>query len=661
MRIFLVTSEILGAVKNGGIATATSHLSILLAKSGHDVTLFLVGQDRLDFADRWALFYDLAGVKVVSLTLPSAPVYPEYIAQSTQVFEQLRFLPADVILFQDWLALGHGCMVAKRCGIAFQKTALAVITHGNTPWLFEANRGFPSTRHALATCYMEQRAIELADAVVSPSAHMIQWMSNAGWKLPEQASVIPLFLDSLQFLGAELPPSDRRSTIPRPSHIAFFGRFEERKGIDIFLSALGLKDVAELDFKITFLGRPLPAFSVEEIRARIAVSRPDLLNRVEFKTDLTSDEAQAFLAENDCVPVIPSLIDNSPCVVYESIKLGLPFIASNSGGIPELIHPDDREHCLFSPNAKSLASKLREVLTADSWTASMPSYTSSEVAAAWLDWFESLPAKTARRRKAPNTARPPEITVVVTHYERPHLVTQALRALALQSDPDFDVLLIDDGSSSEAALEFLTSLESGFEDLRLRVIRQSNKYLGAARNEALRHIETPYVIFIDDDDVPFPNFVEVFRRAALSSDADIVTCQMQFFYDSQAEPKLSDLPIGTRLGYSGGPLALATMSNCYGPSTAIFKKRVVPDLGGFHEVSQVGYEDWHLYLRAAFAGRTIFSLPLPLFWYRIAPDSMVRSTSAYQNMRIISEAFKAQVPAQLHPLLDFVAGLHPTP
>ncbi len=658
MKIVLVSSEILAATKSSGIATATSHLSILLAKSGHQVTLFHVGHDTLDFADRWSLFYNLAGVKVLSFTLPSAPIDPDYLAQSTQVFEQLRFLSADVILFQDRLALGHGCMIAKRCGIAFEQTALAVISHGNTPYLFEANREFPASKHALATSYMEQRAIEFADTVVSPSAYFIDWMSNAGWNLPEDTSVIPYFLDSLQLLGSELPLFSRRSTIPHPSHFVFFGRFEERKGIDIFLAALGLQDLAGFDFRITFLGRPLPTFSVDQIRARIAASRPDLIGKIEFKTDLTSDEAQAFLAETDCVPVIPSLIDNSPCVVYEALKLGLPFVASNSGGIPELIHPADRDRCLFTPNAKLLAAKLREILTADSWTAPMPSYSCSEVAATWLNWFESLPAKAARRRKAAKTARPPELTVVVTHYERPHLVTHALHALALQSDPDFNVLLIDDGSQSEATLDFLTSLESGFEGLRLRVVRQSNKYLGAARNEALRHVQTPYVIFLDDDNIPFPNMVEVFRRAANHSDADIITCQLQLFHDTQGEPELMSLESGRRMGFSGGPLALAAMWNCYGDATGIYKKKVFDDVGDFHEVFGVTYEDWHFYVRAASAGKTILSLPLPLFWYRVSPDSMVRTTNLYQNMRMISAAFKSQMPAHLHPLLDFLASQH---
>ena len=674
MRIILVTSEILGAVKNGGIATATSHLSVLLAKNGHDVTLFYAGQQPIDYMDRWSLFYNLAGVNVVFFPGTSASIIPDFVKQPTEIFEQLRHLPADVVLFQDWLALGHGCIIAKRCGIAFQQTVLALITHGSTSWVIEANRAFPANKHVLDISYMEQRAIELADAVVSPSAHMISWMSNAGWKLPEDNSVIPYYLDSLELLGVELPPLSRRRTVSRPSHLVFFGRLEARKGIGIFLSALALKDLASLDFKVTFLGNPLN--TADKVRKQLEESRPDLAGKIEFKSNLTSDEAQAFLAGTDCIPVIPSLIDNSPCVIYESLKLGLPFIASNSGGTPELIHPDDRDRCLFAPTAESLAAKLNQVLTSEYWAASMPSYVSSEVAASWLDWFELLPAKTARRLQVSIAARAAsksvvsghaadihsrEITVVITHYERPDLLKQALQALSRQSDPHFEVILVDDGSKSETTLELLSTLESGFEGLSLRVIRQSNKYLGAARNEALRHVQSQYVIFLDDDDIPFPNMVETYKQAALCSSADIVTCQMQLFHNPRGEPGLDNLESGPRLAFPGGPLASASMWNCYGGVTGIYKKSVFDDVGGFHEIHGVGFEDWQLFVRAAAAGKTILCLPLPLFWYRVAPNSMTHNNDLYRNMGMIAATFKAMMPKQLHVLMDLLVGLHSAP
>ena len=71
-------------------------------------------------------------------------------------------------------------------------------------------------------------------------------------------------------------------------------------------------------------------------------------------------------------------------------------------------------------------------------------------------------------------------------------------------------------------------LSRGIAGLTIKVVRQSNKYLGAARNEGLRHANGSFVIFLDDDNVPFPNMVEVFRKAAHVSQADIVTSQLQF-------------------------------------------------------------------------------------------------------------------------------------
>jgi glycosyltransferase involved in cell wall biosynthesis len=104
---------------------------------------------------------------------------------------------------------------------------------------------------------------------------------------------------------------------------------------------------------------------------------------------------------------------------------------------------------------------------------------------------------------------------------------QALNALSVQTDPDFERIIVDDGSKSEPARQFLESLETdGYAGLAPRIVRQSNRYLGVACNTAIAHASGSHVILLDDDNVPFPHFVATFRRAAARSRADIVTCQM---------------------------------------------------------------------------------------------------------------------------------------
>jgi len=655
MKICLVSNEILGAYRNGGIGTATSHLALLLARNGHSVTLFYTGGESLEPLSPWASYYETAGVTVCHFPGSQARVNPRWMKQPVAIYELLEGQGFDVIVFQDWMALGHACAIAKRAGLGFDRTTLAVITHSSTAWILEANHSFPKTRDDLALIHMEQQAVELADAVVSPSLHLREWMTGAGWRLPERTSVIPYFL-----AGAEPPSTEQLGMAPKrqrqvkPAHLVFFGRWEERKGISIFLEALASEELKPFRFKLTFLGRPATK-SIEEISTFVAKHRPDLMAQLDFQPNLSTDEALGFLSSTDCIAVIPSLLDNSPCVIYESLELGLPFVAAAAGGIPELIDARDWDRCLFKPTTPALARKLREVLSAEDWEASRPSYDQREIGRRWLTWFEEQAPNPPAAKPFVRTGAA-DTTVIITHFERPHLLEQNLRALAVQSDRSFEVVLVDDGSKSEAALAFLDRAERGIAGLAIKVVRQNNKYLGAARNEGIRHAQGSFVIFLDDDNIPFPNMVEVFRRAAGASGADIVTCQMQSFHDPAGLPDLEALINGERWAFSGGPVALAVMQNCFGDATAIYKRELFARIGYFHEIPGVTFEDWHLHLRAYLAGLSLLSLPLPLFWYRVTPGGMSRTTDLYANMRVVASSLHERVPKSLSQMVDFVIG-----
>ncbi len=192
--------------------------------------------------------------------------------------------------------------------------------------------------------------------------------------------------------------------------------------------------------------------------------------------------------------------------------------------------------------------------------------------------------------------------------------------------------------------------------LSIKVVRQSNRYVGAARNEGVRHADGSFVIFLDDDNVPFPNLVEVFRRAAHVSQADIVSCQMQFLRDPAGEPSLNSLINGERWGFPGGPIELGLIQNCFGDVTAIYKRDLFERIGGFHEIHGLALEDWQFHLRARLEGLTLLSLPLPLFWYRLTPDSMTRSTNYLANMRVVASSFYAKMPRNLSKIVDFMIG-----
>ena len=59
---------------------------------------------------------------------------------------------------------------------------------------------------------------------------------------------------------------------------------------------------------------------------------------------------------------MPSRLDNSPYVVLECLDNAVPFIATDVGGVAELIHPDDRARALVSENPEEIADRLLDAL-----------------------------------------------------------------------------------------------------------------------------------------------------------------------------------------------------------------------------------------------------------------------------------------------------------
>ena len=102
-------------------------------------------------------------------------------------------------------------------------------------------------------------------------------------------------------------------------------------------------------------------------------------------------------------------------------------------------------------------------------------------------------------------------SVVIPTYGRPRSIVRCLQALAGQSlAPEcFEVVVVDDGSPEAVAPE----LQQRTYPYALRVMRQPNAGPGAARNHGARLARGRFLVFIDDDCVVEPEFLESYRQA----------------------------------------------------------------------------------------------------------------------------------------------------
>ena len=110
-----------------------------------------------------------------------------------------------------------------------------------------------------------------------------------------------------------------------------------------------------------------------------------------------------------------------------------------------------------------------------------------------------------------------EIDVIVPVYQAEKTLEACVESVRSQSYDDWNLILIDDGSrdSSPALCDALAE-----KDRRIRVVHQPNGGVSAARNRGLQEVRSPWVYFLDSDDLLMPGALELLRRLAADNVAD---------------------------------------------------------------------------------------------------------------------------------------------
>ena len=110
-----------------------------------------------------------------------------------------------------------------------------------------------------------------------------------------------------------------------------------------------------------------------------------------------------------------------------------------------------------------------------------------------------------------------EIDVIVPVYQAEKTLEACVESVRSQSYDDWNLILIDDGSrdSSPALCDALAE-----KDRRIRVVHQPNGGVSAARNRGLQEVRSPWVYFLDSDDLLMPGALELLYRLAADNGAD---------------------------------------------------------------------------------------------------------------------------------------------
>jgi glycosyltransferase involved in cell wall biosynthesis len=596
-------------------------LALGLARAGHSVDLVHYGIHSKPAVDpEWASLYEQAGLRVRFLPRGAEPVEPAVFARTKDVEAALRADPPDVVVAQDSGAPAYAALRLRSLGLAFESTRFLVFCHGTRSWIKHANRNVRAFPALLATGLLEQASLELADAVVSPSAYLVGWMRAQGWELPERTLVIPYVTRSAALgeppAAPELEPAARHVR-----RLAFFGRLEERKGLRPFAAAVNALEPELLGrIELEFVGGELP-WTVERVESLLSAGARAALRGVTFETELDQHEALERLKRPGTLAVMPSLEDNSPNTVYECLEHGIPFLTSDVGGAGELVAPADRERALFEPTAEGIERALRRALTDGGALRPLRAgFDARESLRRWLELVDERPG-----RVEPGT-EPEAVDVVVVHRGSHEALTRCLAALQRQSRPAAITVVL-----AGPAVEEPAGLGPG-----TRIVRSPRSAPEHARVAALGSLSGDWVVFLDEEDVAEPALVETLARAQAASGADVVSCGLHLS--------------GVQHFFHGRPRALGALANGYG-TVALVRRSCLGDLTTSWPVE--ADPDWPLLAGLAADGAEIASVPEALVTRTARPGSVERHPS---DALLVIERLERTLPDQAVLLARLAAG-----
>jgi glycosyltransferase involved in cell wall biosynthesis len=187
----------------------------------------------------------------------------------------------------------------------------------------------------------------------------------------------------------------------------------------------------------------------------------------------------------------------------------------------------------------------------------------------------------------------PIVTIIIPVFNRAELVSEAINSIILQTNPNWEAILVDDGSTDNT-LDVIQQFEK--QDKRIRAIKREYGPKGAStcRNLAVEFSTSEYLFFLDSDDLIGNSFIETrFQYIHKYPELDFIVFPEASFTGSNTEHlfykrKLFDkVPDILRFLKSDNPWMIS------GP---IIKKSSFLKYGGFNELLESG-QDWELFVK----------------------------------------------------------------
>lgn len=217
----------------------------------------------------------------------------------------------------------------------------------------------------------------------------------------------------------------------------------------------------------------------------------------------------------------------------------------------------------------------------------------------------------------------PRFSIIMPVYNvSPHLLNLAIKSVERQWYPEWELCIVDDGSSNQATLSYLSTISNP--KVKIKYLKR-NLNISGASNEALKIATGDYIVLMDNDDELTVDALYEVAKAINATGAE-------FIYSDEDKIELD----GTYCDPYFKPDFSPDLFLCqnYLSHLGVIKKTVVDKTGGF-EVGLEGSQDYDLYLKALEHTEKIYHIPRVLYHWRKIPGS---TAACYGEKNYASDA-----------------------
>ncbi len=217
-----------------------------------------------------------------------------------------------------------------------------------------------------------------------------------------------------------------------------------------------------------------------------------------------------------------------------------------------------------------------------------------------------------------------KISVIIPFYNSGNLILESIESVFNSSYSNFEIIIVDDGSTDLYSLEILENLKKQ----GIIIISQTNKGPGSARNKGVFHSTGEYLLFLDSDNkVKLDYLKHATDILDSANEVGVVYSKPSFFGElSDSEDRFISRDFSKDSLLAGNYIDMCS----------IIRREVFDEVGGFDEHKDlIGWEDWDFWIRISQTDWKFHFIDQELFEYRVRNESLMGASDLIRKEKML--------------------------